>query len=788
MKQPPPRGDRAVTPTKGAQTTQRMPVLPLLSLLLLGSLIAQGIPSVRRSLVLASVFVATLVAYVTEILGHLHLLTPLALGCVWTAVTVSLGLLALRRRSLGRLVPTSARSLWLAAVVTILALPILVTAVVWPPNNYDCMVYHLPRVCEWAQNASVAHFPTSVARQLYQPPLLEYLLLHLKLLGAPASAFNVLAVLILVGAALAASLIAEQLSPSRWAGVLAAAFILTLPSAVLAGSNPKNDILVGYWCLALITLLLGHAGPGRRTTLVAAALVTGLAILTKGTGWIFIPAILLSFLCVGMAGGIPRVPAAGIRWIAFGLLVAGLGALPHHLRNLETFGNPLGLGKAMGEPAYGNGAHTPGVAASSILRNLAIELQTPWPGVNRVSQDAVVRLHRLMDLDVDDARTTWPGTTFDVTAASSTHEDLVRNPVATVMVIGALVAVLLVARLRRTGGHLFLALCTVAAFVGFCVLLKWQPWHSRLHIPVYFMGLPLGAAVLADLGLGSWNLVAIGCLAVAAVRLAWHNESRPLGILLEPHRPTQVERLFQNNQPLLDDYREATDRILLDQPRSLGLVFGVDTWEFPVWQLLAPGLPRMRIGHLGDGLHGPKPAGPAPDEIVVDASQAALVDTWIGRGYHLDYANGSLSLLRSGSRLAADNAPARRAATIQYLGANWYAEEADANARWRWTRGDVCFRVLTTPSAQARVVLRFALVSYTRARFVRLTDESGAQLWAGDCPPGARTEVVVHCRASSAAGGGFRLHSDAAPEVPGTGDSRALAFAVFDLKSEFAGP
>ena len=45
-----------------------------------------------------------------------------------------------------------------------------VTAIVAPPNTYDSMTYHLPRVMHWIQHQSVGHYPTHIPRQLHFPP------------------------------------------------------------------------------------------------------------------------------------------------------------------------------------------------------------------------------------------------------------------------------------------------------------------------------------------------------------------------------------------------------------------------------------------------------------------------------------------------------------------------------------------------------------------------------------------------------------------------------------------
>ena len=60
---------------------------------------------------------------------------------------------------------------------------IAIIAFISPPNTADTLTYHMPRVMHWQQNQSVQHYYTDISRQLYQPPFLEFNLLHLQVLS-----------------------------------------------------------------------------------------------------------------------------------------------------------------------------------------------------------------------------------------------------------------------------------------------------------------------------------------------------------------------------------------------------------------------------------------------------------------------------------------------------------------------------------------------------------------------------------------------------------------------------
>src|SRR5580765_5791552 len=54
-----------------------------------------------------------------------------------------------------------------------------VVALLSPPNTWDAMQYHLPRIVHWIQNRSVAFYPTHELKQLHMAPGAEYAMLQL---------------------------------------------------------------------------------------------------------------------------------------------------------------------------------------------------------------------------------------------------------------------------------------------------------------------------------------------------------------------------------------------------------------------------------------------------------------------------------------------------------------------------------------------------------------------------------------------------------------------------------
>ena len=144
---------------------------------------------------LSAVSFATLAVALTETLSALSALTRQGLSNAWWASACVLALLnlLLSRMSprspagpivrelpsrvasaLRRVVPNDRFSSLLVAALLCLFLLTFVVAIVYPPNNYDSMVYHVARVMHWAQQGSVAHYPTATFMQLQGTPLAEF--------------------------------------------------------------------------------------------------------------------------------------------------------------------------------------------------------------------------------------------------------------------------------------------------------------------------------------------------------------------------------------------------------------------------------------------------------------------------------------------------------------------------------------------------------------------------------------------------------------------------------------
>ena len=80
-------------------------------------------------------------------------------------------------------IPRKERSI-LLFIFFIIILPLFLLAIFIPPNNWDSMAYHLPRVEHWIQNKNIYPYPTNIVRQVLTSPLSEYMIANFQILSS----------------------------------------------------------------------------------------------------------------------------------------------------------------------------------------------------------------------------------------------------------------------------------------------------------------------------------------------------------------------------------------------------------------------------------------------------------------------------------------------------------------------------------------------------------------------------------------------------------------------------
>jgi hypothetical protein len=510
-------------------------------------------------------------------------------------------------------------------------------ALLAPPNTWDSMTYHMPRVAHWSQAGSVAHYPTHVIRQLWLGPGAEFAIAHLYVLTGGDRLANLVQWAAFAGCIIGSAIVAGELGGGVRARAVAAIACATVPMAIAQASSTQNDLVASFWALSLGYWVLRFRVTPSAGVAALAGVSAGLAVLTK-LPVIFLTVPWLAALTVRAGRLGPRRALRCVLVAGVSVLALNLGHVGRTLPVLERVGSspPPGVEAVqLRLPAdwtlYVNTTLDPRGLASNALRNAALHLVTPSGRANAWLEGAVVGVHRAMGFDPSDGRTTF-GPAFHV-GPFRLHEDFVGNPLH---LLGGLLAAAAVWRRRGSSAApaRVWAWMTVAGAIAFCAL-KWQPWNSRLHLPLFVLVAPLvGIGLERGRRSGAVCAAAFCLLALPSLAATWPRPLLGLDSVLSVPRTAQR---FHNNSQLEPVYMAAVDRLGDAGCGRVGLVMGGDGWEYPLWPLLRSRVGAdLRIEHVlvqnPSGRLGAPAAGPPCALLVLGQGLDAPV-SWQGRTF-----------------------------------------------------------------------------------------------------------------------------------------------------------
>jgi hypothetical protein len=321
------------------------------------------------------------------------------------------------------------------AVISIVSMVGLV-AFAAPPNNADSMTYHMPRVMHWIQNQTVAHYPTNILRQLFRPPWSGFAIMQFQVLSDGDQWANLVQWFSMFGSVVGVSLIAKQLGADTRGQVLAAVIAVTIPMGILQASSTQNDYVTAFWLVCLVHYILRFKKQPRWANAVAVGASLALALLAKGTAYLYAFPLLAWFALSALKnlGGRAWQPLLAIAAI---VLTVNLG---HHTRNFDLWGHPLVVDI---DSPFVNKVFSVPVILSNVIRNMSLHVGTPSSRVNGWIHAGIRAVHVPLGISPSDPRTTANAERRFYQRPFSRHEDSAGNPFHLALIIGGIAFVFL---------------------------------------------------------------------------------------------------------------------------------------------------------------------------------------------------------------------------------------------------------------------------------------------------------------------------------------------------------
>jgi hypothetical protein len=563
-------------------------IFPLLFLFLCAYCLRPYVENWRAALLSAMVVTAVVVTVLTEGLSLLKLFSFFPLLVCWLLLTVAAAWKAfnMRRKALWPEINLKTFLLSekiLAGIIFFIAVESAITAAVGIPNTWDSMTYHLPRIEHWIQDRTVDFYPTNIIRQLYITPWAEYAMAHLSILGGGLTGVNFIQWMSMAGSLIGVSLIAGQLGAGRLGQLLAATMAACLPTGILQSVSTQTDYAGAFWLMACVYFLVANEFKFTITQTIFAGLSLGLAFLTKGNNYIFA----LPFLIVFISLTFKRQLSQGfLVLVVMGICVAGLN-MGQYLRNAQAFGSPLWTSVSLANESF-----DVKVLWVNVLRNASIQLATPLMNINESMKDEMVKAAQFLGADINDPRASF-GDDFSI-HSMSLDEDYAGNFFEAI--IFAIVLGLSWFYRGPEGRTVVYSTAVLASFLIFCLTVRYQPWNSRFHLPLFILFAPVAGVVLARI-LKQGSVILGIFLFLTCLPWLFLNTQHPwfggLSIWEQP-KPAQY---FYKRPALAMPYAVIAAHLKSVDCNQIGLLTDENTWEYPWWVLLAGH--GLRIEHVG---------------------------------------------------------------------------------------------------------------------------------------------------------------------------------------------
>ena len=226
-------------------------IIPLISIFLI---YYTKLYSISKGIIFSLLWICGLTIIETEFFSFFKQFNYNTSCLYWSIVSILSILLSRKhlKKGLNRLIETTKNNKLTIIILFTCFLALLTQGILYPPNNWDSMTYHMARITHWVMNESVYPYPTHIYRQIYQPPLGEWIIAQVCILSKSDLFANSIQLIFMCGGIAILNLIGNEFKLNKRAKIIAFIITLTTPSIILQTTSTQNDIVVGFFILNAI--------------------------------------------------------------------------------------------------------------------------------------------------------------------------------------------------------------------------------------------------------------------------------------------------------------------------------------------------------------------------------------------------------------------------------------------------------------------------------------------------------------------------------------------------------
>ena len=483
----------------------------------------------------------------------------------------------------------------LFGVFVLIILPLCLLSIFIPPNNWDSMAYHLPRVEHWIQNGNIYPYNTNIVRQVLTSPLSEYMLVNIQLLSGTDSFFNVVQFASFLLILLTGTLVFKEFNVSYKGQLLLVFVLMSLPMMIFQSTTTQTDLLASFFFLSFIyfALLIYKETDGYEFKIVYLVFSLSLGILTK-----YHIAIFAFPICLYLVYFI--VSKKKVKDIYFtiliGILIFSVILLPLFTRNIYFFGSITGKEVFAENATIVNSTLNIKNMLSNDLKHIIDFISLPIDFYNKILFSINHSLHSLIGISEDAAGNNWAGEPFIVN--NHLTEDTAGSLIHALWI--AIPFVFIFKMKKKIQLSLIIFYCFIALSL-YSLFFRYTPFDIRLLLPIILL-LIINSTYLIVSQVKRQLVINffIAFLFLIALLPVYFNRAKP--IIIDPfylkrilvHSPkaeTKIKNIFEKSR--LDNYftqnqvvQKNIDSLFRTIPKSynrINLKTEFDSYEYLIW-------------------------------------------------------------------------------------------------------------------------------------------------------------------------------------------------------------
>lgn len=366
-------------------------------------------------------------------------------------------------------------------IFLIIILPLLLLAIFIPPNNWDSMAYHLPRIEHWIQNKNIYPYPTNIVRQVLTSPLSEYIIANFQILADTDAFSNLVQFVSFIFILFLATLIFSILKIGLKGQLFILLALLSLPMMLFQATTTQTDLLASFFFLSFIlfALLIIQTEDNFKPNFIFLALSLTLGILTKYHIAIFAAPIVLYLLFF-------LLKKKNNKNIIFAVLISCLIIViilvPLFVRNIYFFGSITGKDLFDENATIVNSSISIHNMLSNNFKHIVDFISIPINGYNNLLFSINHSFHNSIGVSENKPGNNWAGEPFTIN--NHLNEDTAGSLFHALLIILSLVLVF--NSKHKTKLLLLFTYCFIA-FSLYGLLFRYTPFDIRLLLPVLIL-------------------------------------------------------------------------------------------------------------------------------------------------------------------------------------------------------------------------------------------------------------------------------------------------------------